>query len=56
MDLSNNFLKDVDMVLVSLTTLPNLKVLNYPVKKEKEGLIMERLKSLTLLNNVKVLR
>ena len=33
LDLSNNLLKDVEMAAVSLSTLPNLKVLNYPIKK-----------------------
>lgn len=56
LDLSNNLIKSIDLAVVSLATLPRLKVLHFPAKKEKEAQIIEALKSLTALNNVKVYR
>lgn len=38
------------MVIGALQTLPNLKELKYPVKKDKEHLVIEGLKKLTVLN------
>lgn len=35
LDISNNLLNDIDMLIASLQTMPNLKVLKYPIKKEK---------------------
>lgn len=35
LDISNNLLNDLDMLVVSLQTLPKLKILKYPIKKEK---------------------
>ena len=39
-----------------MKTLPSLKRLNFPVKKEKEGEIIAELRKLTHLNNVKIVR
>lgn len=39
-----------------LKELPLLKVLKLPVKKEKEKYIINKLKSLTNFNNVKIVR
>lgn len=39
-----------------LKELPLLKVLKLPVKKEKENYIINKLKSLTNFNNVKIVR
>lgn len=48
--LSNNMLSDPDVIAVSLATLPSLKILKYPVSKEKEVMLIERLKKLKNLN------
>ena len=39
-----------------MKTLPSLKRLNFPVKKEKEAEIISELRKLTHLNNVKIVR
>jgi hypothetical protein len=44
------------MTIISLKTLPRLKILHYQVKKEKEQRVVEEVKSLEYLNNTKVLR
>ena len=46
----------IEMTIISLKTLPKLKILHYQVKKEKEQRIVEEVKSLEFLNNTKVLR
>ncbi len=33
LDISNNMINDIDMLVVSLQSLSNLKVLKFPVKK-----------------------
>ncbi len=44
------------MTIISLKTMPMLKVLRYQVKKEKEKRIMEEIRTLEFLNNTKVIR
>lgn len=46
----------ISLAIVTLKTLPSLKRLNFPVKKEKEAEIMSELRRLTHLNNVKIVR
>lgn len=35
LDISNNLLNDIDLLVVSLQSLPKLRFLKFPVKKEK---------------------
>ena len=44
------------MTIISLKTIPRLRVLQYQVKKDKEMRIVEELRGLEYLNNTKVLR
>jgi len=38
----------------SLKTIPNLRMLKFPVKKDKEGIILHNLKNLVIFNDLKI--
>lgn len=46
----------IEMTIISLKTMPRLKILKYQVKKEKEKRIIEEIKTLQYLNNTKIIR
>lgn len=56
LDISNNLLNDIDLLVASLQSLPKLKFLKFPVKKEKEGIIIESVKTLESLNDIHIVR
>lgn len=56
LDISNNPLNDVEQTIQALKTLPNLRVLKYQVKKQKQAIVYQNLKRLQVFNDFRIIR